>query len=265
MVVLDFETNTRAPMDVLEVAALKLIRKDNTYEVVDIFHRYYYSRYETNSFALDVHGLSFEKLQLLRGDAKYPKYFDEDLDFIKFCEDSSTLIAHNISFELYHLNQIVKFQNLFCTMRENKKIVGALNVNGYLKNPKLAEVCTYYGIEFEEEKCHGAMYDAQLTLNIINKMNNYENNYDIIGYTIAVKISNELEKNNKKLKRISKKLEREIIISTKLKVREEWLNATSCPYCNGNNIHKKDKRVRRDYTVQRLMCMGCRKIFQRII
>ena len=60
-------------------------------------------------------------------------------------------------------------------MRENKKIVGALNVNGYLKNPKLAEVCTYYGIEFEEEKCHGAMYDAQLTLNIINKMNNYEN------------------------------------------------------------------------------------------
>ena len=36
MVVLDFETNTRAPMDVLEVAALKLIRKDNTYEVVDI-------------------------------------------------------------------------------------------------------------------------------------------------------------------------------------------------------------------------------------
>ena len=96
-------------------------------------------------------------------------------------------------------------------------------------------------------------------------MNNYENNYDIIGYTIAVKISNELEKNNKKLERISKKLEREIIISTKLKVREEWLNATSCPYCNGNNIHKKDKRARRDYTVQRLMCMGCRKIFQRII
>lgn len=272
MVVLDFETNTRTPMDVLEVAALKLVKKDNTYEVVDVFHRYYYSRYEVDVFALEVHGLDFEELQLLRGDAKYPKYFDEDSDFIKFCEGSSILIAHNISFELYHLNQIVKFENLFCTMKENKKIVGALNISGHLKNPKLAEVCAYYGIEVEEEKCHGALYDAQLTLNIINSMNNTENNHDIISYIILCRMHNEIEENNKKLEQIKRKEQRLMFANERKQVavearnaRNEWLKNTNCPYCDGKNIHKKDKRQRREVVVQRFMCMDCRKIFQKII
>lgn len=47
--------------------------------------------------------------------------------------------------------------------------------------------------------------------------------------------------------------------------REAWLKNIICPYCNGKNIHKKDKRQRKDYQVQRYMCMDCKKIFQKVI
>ncbi len=53
-----------------------------------------------------------------------------------FVKDVKTLVAHNISFELRHLYKIVKFENHFCTMKENRNIVKALNKNGKIKNPK---------------------------------------------------------------------------------------------------------------------------------
>ncbi|MFZ3052243.1 MAG: hypothetical protein WA099_02460 [Sulfuricurvum sp.] len=56
-------------------------------------------------------------------------------------------------------------------MKSNKKIVGALNVRGNLKNPKLLETCRYYHIEFDEDQYHSAVYDVTKTLEVLNKMN----------------------------------------------------------------------------------------------
>lgn len=47
--------------------------------------------------------------------------------------------------------------------------------------------------------------------------------------------------------------------------RESWLKDVECPYCNGKNIHKKDKRQRQNYQIQRYMCIDCNKIFQKKI
>jgi DNA polymerase-3 subunit epsilon len=55
-------------------------------------------------------------------------------------------------------------------MKENKKIVKAINIRGNIKNPKLSETCKYCNIECDEEQYHSAIYDVTKTLEILNKM-----------------------------------------------------------------------------------------------
>lgn len=170
MIILDFETNSPNIYDVIEVAALRVELIDNEYKVVDTFHRYYFSEYEVNPHSLAVHKLSPDRLERLRKDADYEEHFEDDTDFIEFCKNAKTLVAHNTPFEVRHLGNLVSFENHFCTMRENKHIVKATNDKGNIKNPKLIETCKYYNIDFDDEQYHSAIYDATKTLEILNKM-----------------------------------------------------------------------------------------------
>ncbi|MEE8588532.1 MAG: exonuclease domain-containing protein, partial [Sulfurimonadaceae bacterium] len=109
MIILDFETNSSNVHDVIEVAAFRVKKVDSSYVVLDTFHRYYLSEYEVNPHALAVHKLSPERIERLRGDAGYTEYFEEDEEFIDFCNGATTLVAHNISFELRHLGSLLSF------------------------------------------------------------------------------------------------------------------------------------------------------------
>ena len=171
MIILDFETNSSSVHDVIEVAAFRVEFINGTYKVQDTFHRYYFSEYEVNPYALAVHKLCPDRLERLRKDVDYEEHFEDDVDFVDFCKDSDTLVAHNISFELRHIGNLVSFENHFCTMKENKKIVKATNVKGNLKNPKLIETCVHYNIDFDDEQYHSAIYDVTKTLEILNMMN----------------------------------------------------------------------------------------------
>jgi len=173
MIILDFETNSSHVHDVIEVAAFKVEKKGDEYIVLDTFHRYYFSAFEVNPHALAVHQLSPDRLERLRKDAQYEEYFEDDEDFISFCEGTSTLVAHNISFELRHLGSLVSFDKHICTMKENKKIVKVFNAKGNVKNPKLIETCEFYSIDFDNEKYHSAIYDVQKTLDILNAMDEF--------------------------------------------------------------------------------------------
>ncbi len=170
MIVLDFETNSSHVHDVIEVAAFRVKKVDDTYVIEDTFHRYYRSDYEVNPHALAVHKLSPERIEKLRDNADYAEFFEEDDDFVTFCKETNTLVAHNISFELRHLGDLISFKRHFCTMKENKKIVQARNAKGNLKNPKLVETCAFYNIDFDDEKYHSAIYDVTKTLEILNLM-----------------------------------------------------------------------------------------------
>ena len=170
MIILDFETNSHNEHDVIEAAAVKLELVNGEYTVCDKFHRYYLSRYPVNPFSYEVHKLTPEAILKIRQNSSYASYFKEDEDFIEFCSGTETLVAHNISFELRHLRQIVNFKNHICTMKENKNIVKALNKNAKIKNPTLDEVCFYYGIEFDENKHHSATYDVSKTFEILKRM-----------------------------------------------------------------------------------------------
>jgi len=170
MIILDFETNSSNIHDVIEAAAFRVELVNNTYKVVDTFHRYYFSEYEVNPHALAVHKLSPERLERLRKGVSYEAYFADDRDFVAFCKNAKTLAAHNISFELRHIGELLTFENHFCTMKENKQIVKAVNARGSIKNPKLIETCKYYHIPFDDEQYHSAIYDVTKTLEILNKM-----------------------------------------------------------------------------------------------
>ncbi|NOQ32222.1 MAG: 3'-5' exonuclease [Helicobacteraceae bacterium] len=170
MIILDFETNSANIHDVIEVAAFRVELIGNEYKVLDTFHRYYFSEYEVNPHALAVHKLSVDRLERLRKNVDYEEHFENDTDFVEFCRNTKTLVAHNISFELRHIGELLLFENHFCTMKENKKIVKATNVKGNIKNPKLIETCKYYNIDFDDEQYHSAIYDVTKTLEILNMM-----------------------------------------------------------------------------------------------
>lgn len=168
MIIIDFETNSSNISDVIEVAAVKI---DKDFNILGKFHRYYLSRYPVNYFSFAVHRLTPELILDYRKDKSYCSYFTEDEDFIEFCSSAKTLIAHNITFELRHIDNKVKFKNHICTMKENKGIVKVYGKNGRLKNPKLDETCSYYGIEFDGDKYHSATYDVTKTYEILKRMN----------------------------------------------------------------------------------------------
>lgn len=168
MIILDFETNTSNIGDVIEVAAVRI---DKEFNILDKFHRYYLSRYPVNYYSYAVHRLTPELILDYRKDKSYSSYFAQDDDFFEFCSFSDTLIAHNITFELRHIDKKVTFKKHICTMSGNKDIVRAYGKNGRLKNPKLDETCLYYGIEFDSEKYHSATYDVTKTYEILKRMN----------------------------------------------------------------------------------------------
>ncbi len=174
MIILDFETNSTNIHDVIEIAAIKVEYIDDEYIVKDKFHRYYLSRYPVNKYSYEVHKLTPELILEHRDkqDIKYSSYFSEDLDFVEFCKGTKILVAHNISFELRHIGNIIKFEQHFCTMKENKHIVKALNKNRNIKNPKLDETCIFYGIDFDHNTYHSATYDVSKTYEILKLMEN---------------------------------------------------------------------------------------------
>ena len=117
VIILDFETNSTNVHDVIEAAAFRIRRREGRYEVVETFHRYYYSRYPVNPHALAVHRLSPERVERLRDGAGYEAYFEDDQEFVDFCRGATTLVAHNAAFELRHLGNLVRFSRHLCTMQ----------------------------------------------------------------------------------------------------------------------------------------------------
>ena len=170
MIILDFETNSQNIGDVIEAAAVKLVQIDGEFKIVDKFHRYYLSRYPVNPYAYEVHKLSPELILQHREGNSYSSHFAQDEDFIDFCEGAKMLVAHNITFELRHIDRMVKFEKHFCTMKENRAIVKALGKTGRIKNPKLDETCIYYGIDFDPNSYHSATYDVSKTYEILKQM-----------------------------------------------------------------------------------------------
>jgi len=161
----DFETNgTYFSSSVLEAMFIKIEIDAGNITEIDRFHRFYLlNDGEDFDFqAYGVHGLTIEKIKELRNNASYAKTWNEDKqseDFQSFIKDTDLLVAHNIDFDSKFLPNITT--DRFCTMKDTKQIIKALNVKGKVKNPSLKEACEFYGIDFDTTKAHGAEYDTE--------------------------------------------------------------------------------------------------------
>lgn len=168
IVFFDFETNGFYPASVVEAYCVKCTFDDDVFTPSEIFHRYYFPKEEVNYHAVNIHGLTVDKIAALRRNEKYPLHFVDDNDFALYAEDITHWVAHNISFDASFVS--VPMTRQFCTMKSNTDILAIPRNGGGYKFPNLAETAQFYGIPFDPNCAHGASYDTQILFDIFKKM-----------------------------------------------------------------------------------------------
>ena len=111
----------------------------------------------------------------------------------EFCADTieynvDLFVSHNIQFDFNCVKQEIyrlpdhseiydRFLNsaTYCTQEKGTNITklpsNSKRFSGY-KWPKLKELCNFYEIPFDDDKAHGALYDAEKAMLCFNKMEN---------------------------------------------------------------------------------------------
>ena len=171
IVAFDTETNGFKPHNsVLSISAkkIKINLKEKTMESIGDFNRFYYRGEDPhNQKAIDINGLTSEKIKELRGDATYPEFYNEDRkSFEEFCKDIDLLVAHNYDFD----SQFIDFTplNSYCTMKEGSYIYKS--TTGITAWPKLKDLAKFFNVKFEDENLHGSEYDVLILSRILFRM-----------------------------------------------------------------------------------------------
>jgi len=88
------------------------------------------------------------------------------------------IVCHNTLFDLGKLKKYLEKFNInykfpddvYCTMLKSRDIVKALDKNGRIKNPKLGELCSHLGVEYNPDVAHDGLYDVDVTWQCYNKL-----------------------------------------------------------------------------------------------
>lgn len=108
--------------------------------------------------AQEVHGISYEEL------ADQPLFSALAPTIAKILAMSSVIIAHNADFDVPFIQHELSLAGIsakmtpFCTMK-NSRWATPLG-----KNSSLRELCFSLGVEYDEEKAHGALYDVSVMM-----------------------------------------------------------------------------------------------------
>ena len=98
----------------------------------------------------------------------------------KNLEECSTIVGHNIGFDIgklqgyfnyYKINYKIP-ENIYDTMHKSKDIVKALNVKGQIKYPRLEELSNYYGVIYDKDTAHDGLADVMVTYECYKKLIN---------------------------------------------------------------------------------------------
>jgi DNA polymerase III epsilon subunit-like protein len=172
----DTETNGLTPQySVLSVSAIKAVfsgaKAMISDVIVDRYERFYYRKpgESLSAGAVKVNGLTDKIITKKRGGAAYPRHFHEDIEaFRAFCGEANHFAAHNIAFDQQFIPSPMPY--IFCTMKENKKVINLRRKTGGLKFPSLNEAARFYGIDVYADQLHGSTYDTHLVYLIFKKM-----------------------------------------------------------------------------------------------
>jgi DNA polymerase-3 subunit epsilon len=165
----DVETSGLSPK-LHSVLSFACIIRDNN-EKETIVQRFYYPdpNKEISNIAIDVNGLTDEKISSLRSNDSYPEYFKDDSYIEKIFKNyADLLVGHNVNFDIsfivsafQNINKKIENTERFCTMKNNKR-------NG--KTLKLDKVCELYKIEIAPGNFHDALWDTKAVKEIYDKM-----------------------------------------------------------------------------------------------
>jgi DNA polymerase-3 subunit epsilon len=157
-IVIDTETTGLYPQQghrIIELAALEMVSRRPTGE---IRHWYLNPERDIDADAVNIHGLTFEKLK------DQPLFADIADEFVSFCQGSEWII-HNAPFDIAFLDaELARLDKLPCA-----QIYGSLTDTLQKaresfpgKRNNLDALCERFGISNAHRTLHGACLDAQL-------------------------------------------------------------------------------------------------------
>ena len=170
IVFFDFETNGLKDCSVLSATALCVNFCEGKFIIDSLFNRFYFPREGYNEEAIAINKLSESRIEELRSDASYPRYFDEDEEWEQLCCWGNLFVAHNIAFDRRFMRH--EPGQTFCTMLANAPILqlGRHYWSGEWKWPKLQKTAEYYQIPIQKSLLHYGFYDAWLCFIVFREM-----------------------------------------------------------------------------------------------
>jgi DNA polymerase-3 subunit epsilon len=158
-VVLDTETTgleVEQDHRVIEIGCVELFNRRLTGRS---FHRYLNPERDIDEGALEVHGLSREKL------AKEPKFADLRAEFLDFVRDAE-LIIHNAAFDMAFLDaELARLADGAPTLGAICRVLDTLSLARQMhpgQRNSLDALCRRYSVDNSHRDYHGALLDARL-------------------------------------------------------------------------------------------------------
>jgi DNA polymerase-3 subunit epsilon len=156
-VVLDTETTgleVEQDHRVIEIGCVELFNRRLTGRS---FHRYLNPERDIDEGALEVHGLSREKL------AKEPRFAEIRLEFLDFVRDAE-LIIHNAAFDVAFLDaELARAGDLglaaICRVLDSLSLARQMHPG---QRNSLDALCRRYSVDNSHRDYHGALLDARL-------------------------------------------------------------------------------------------------------
>ena len=167
LVVLDTETtglDAENGHKIIEIGCVEIINRNIT---SNIFHEYINPMREIDERAIEIHGITNDKLK------DKPIFADVSMKFIKYLSNSP-LIIHNASFDLGFLkSEFESSKNNPDILEQDRKILDTLKIARAMfrsKRNSLDALCSRYEIDNTDRNYHGALLDAKLLANVYLRM-----------------------------------------------------------------------------------------------
>jgi len=167
LIVLDTETtglDAENGHKIIEIGCVEIINRNIT---SNIFHEYINPMRKIDERAIEVHGITNDKLK------DKPIFADISMKFIKYLSNSP-LVIHNAVFDLGFLKLEFEASNNNPSILEQDRIILDTLKIARAKFPSkrnsLDALCSRYEVDNTDRSYHGALLDAKLLANVYLKM-----------------------------------------------------------------------------------------------
>lgn len=166
-IILDTETTGLEPEQghrIIEIGCVELVKRRFT---GNNYHRYLNPGREIDEAAIEVHGITLEKLQ---DEPRFEEIVEELIDYLEGAE----LIIHNAPFDVGFLDQELKLTGLrLGRIADHCSVVDSL-LMARKKHPgqrnSLDALCRRYSVDNSQRTFHGALLDAEILADVYLSM-----------------------------------------------------------------------------------------------